>query len=416
MKEKKKESRKKKPKRGGAAAEIRKTVEALRKVPPADFILMIVTACLMIFGVIMIFSSSYYWSMDKYGKPYGYLIKAVVWAVAGAMVMFVTSHIDYRIYRKFHRWIMVISIVLLFLIFTPLGHEAGGAVRWLDLKVITIMPGEIAKIAVIIYTSAFLARRDINDLKGTVLPLLVLAGLCGGLIMLQPNMSTAATVVMIIIALIFVAGVKWRYLAGLVGIGLAAAVPLMMMGYRRDRVFSFLDPFADPLGDSFQVVQSLLALGSGGLFGRGLGNSLQKNLYLPEPMNDFILAIIGEELGFIGIICLIIAFSLFVWRGIKISLAAPDRFGFFMASGITMLVGIQFAMNIAIVTSSMPPTGIALPFVSYGGNAMLMFCAGTGILLNISRAAEKERKKAEVMEAAEERRKVNRFRDMRGIR
>ena len=305
---------------------------------------------------------------------------------------------------------MVLSVVLLCLLFTPLGHEVGGAIRWLDLKVITLMPGEIAKLAAIIFTAGFLSRRNIKDFKHTIVPLVILCGVYGGLIMLQPNMSTAATVIIIIGAMMFVAGLELKYVGGLVLAGLLVAIPLAMDGYRRHRVMSFLDPFEDPLGSSFQVVQSLMALGSGGLFGKGLGDSVQKNLYLPEPMNDFILAIIGEELGYIGILLLISAFGLLIWRGIKVALNAPDKFGFFMASGVSMMIGIQFAMNIAIVTSSMPPTGIALPFISYGGNAMMMFCAGMGIVLNISRQSKIKSRNDKIAEAENERKIVDKGR------
>ena len=374
-----------------------------RHYPRVDFCLCALTVALIIFGVIMVSSASYYWSMDKLGSTYGYLIKSSIWAIIGGTVMFVLSYVDYHIYRKWYRWIMAISVILLMLIFTPLGHEAGGAVRWLDLKIITLMPGEIAKLAAIIFTAGLLSRKSVNNIKETLIPLLVLCGVYGVLIMAQPNMSTATTVVIIICAMMFVAGLKYKYIGILLLGGIACAIPLVTEGYRLKRITSFLHPFDDPLGASFQVVQSLMALGSGGLFGKGLGDSVQKNLYLPEPMNDFILAIIGEELGFLGILLLIAAFCILIWRGIKVAMNAPDKFGFFMAAGVSMMIGIQFAMNIAIVTSSMPPTGIALPFISYGGNAMMIFCASMGIVLNISRQCKREAKKKNILKAKDER-------------
>lgn len=385
----------------------------LKKYPRVDFMLCALTVALIIFGVIAISSASYYWSMDRLGQTYGYLIKSTVWAVGGCIIMFVMSYVDYHIFRKWYRLIMFISVALLILIFSPLGHEAGGAVRWLRIGPITLMPGELAKLAAIIFTSGLLARKNVNDFKGAIAPLAVLCGVYGLLIMKQPNMSTAATVVLVIGALMFVAGLDKKYLAGLGIIGLAIAVYLSTAEYRWKRVTSFLDPFEDPSGDSFQVVQSLMALGSGGLFGKGLGQSVQKNLYLPEPMTDFILAIIGEELGFIGIIVLIAAFSVLVWRGIKVAMNAPDKFGFYLAAGVSMMIGIQFAMNIAIVTSSMPPTGIALPFISYGGNAMMVFCAGMGIVLNISRQSKLQAQKEEIQKAVKERRIVEKGRNLR---
>ena len=414
----KKEAKKKnkvnsKKKKGELGRELDAIKRGLKKYPRVDFMLCALTVALIIFGVIAISSASYYWSMDQLGQTYGYLIKSTVWAIGGCIIMFVMSYVDYHIFRKWYRMIMMISIVLLVLIFTPLGHEAGGAVRWLNLGPITLMPGEIAKLAAIIFTAGILARRNVNDFKNCIVPLVILCGVYGLLIMKQPNMSTAATVIMVIGAMMFVAGLDLKYIGGLLAAGLVVAVPLLTEGYRWKRITSFLDPFEDPLGDSFQVVQSLMALGSGGLFGKGLGESVQKNLYLPEPMTDFILAIIGEELGFIGIIALIAAFSVLVWRGIKVAMSAPDKFGFYLAAGVSMMIGIQFAMNIAIVTSSMPPTGIALPFISYGGNAMMIFCAGMGIVLNISRQSKLQARREEIQEAVSERKIVGKGRTLK---
>ena len=369
----------------------------------ADFKLIAMTLLLIVFGVIMVFSASYYWSMDQYNQPYGFLIKSAVWACMGIGTMYVFSMIDYRKYQKYYKIILGVSIVLLVLLFTPLGKEVNGATRWLNLG-ITIMPGEIAKICGIIFTAGHLSRRkcDINGFKDTLIPILVVCAVYFALIIKQPNMSTAATIIVIIMAMLFVAGVNIVYFA-VAGIGGAALGVIFILaggGYRLKRVTSFLDPFADPLGDAFQVVQSLLAMGSGGIFGRGLGNSVQKNLYLPEPHTDFILAIIGEELGYIGLLILILVFVVLIYNGIKVALKAPDRFGFLLCAGIMMMIGVQVIFNIAIVTSSMPPTGVALPFISYGGNAMLVFCAGMGIVLNVSKRVnrlerENERKELE---------------------
>ena len=362
------------------------------RVPGVDFPLVLVTLGLMVFGVVMVFSASYYWSMDQYGKPYSYLIRDAAWVIIGALCMFVFSYIDYKLYKKYYKIILIVSIVLLLLLFTPLGVTVKGATRWLNLKITTLMPGEIAK-----------KEKEINSLTGTIIPMLLICGIYGVLIMMQPNMSTAATVVAIIIAMMFIAGVRISYFVILLAIGAAAGLLYIFAGggYHLDRVTSFLDPFADPQGDSYQVVQSLLALGSGGLFGKGLGNSIQKTLYLPEPQNDFILAIIGEELGYIGIL------TYMIWRGLKVALNAPDRFGLLLGCGVMMQIGIQLIFNIAIVTSSMPPTGVALPFVSYGGNAMVLYCIGMGIVLNISRQAKKSEEQAATRKNLEERIYIN---------
>ena len=365
-----------------------------------DFVLTIMTLVLVIFGVIMVFSSSYYSSINEGGTPYSYLIRNIIWAMAGFALMMLLTVVDYRLYKKIALPGIIISIGLLALVLTPMGTEINNASRWIDVGPVTVMPGEITKIAVIIFTAWFLSRKSnvIKSFFTGVLPLIFLAGVCGGLVMMQPNMSTAIIIGGIIFAMMFVAGINLLYFAGMIGAGAAAAAALIISddtGYRMARVMSFLDPFSDPQGTGYQVVQSLLALGSGGLFGLGLGNSVQKTLYLPEPQNDFILAIIGEELGFIGIILLMACYLVLIWRGIRIAVAAPDRFGMLLASGITIMLGLQIIMNVAVVTSLMPPTGVTLPFVSYGGNALLLFMGSMGILLNISRneSAERQDKK-----------------------
>ncbi|MBE6035183.1 MAG: putative lipid II flippase FtsW [Clostridiales bacterium] len=361
-----------------------------RRMKSGDFILVLITLGLVIFGIIMVFSASYYTSINKSGNPYSYLIKDTVWAMLGLGAMLVTATVDYRFYSKIAKPVMIISVILLVLLFTPLGEERNYATRWLGVGGITIMPGELAKPAAIIFTSWFLSRdpKIIKSLTKGVVPLFVLCGVYGGLIILQPNLSTAITVCIIIIGIMFAAGLNYIYLGGLVGVGALGICTLIITNpdsHWMKRLTSFMDPFADPLNTGYQVVQSLLALGSGGLFGLGLGKSIQKNLYLPEPQNDFIFAIIGEELGFVGCLILIIAYIILVWRGIHIAINAADLFGTLLASGISVMIGIQVILNIAVVTSSMPPTGVTLPFVSYGGNALLIFMASVGILLNISR-------------------------------
>ncbi len=366
------------------------------KLKSGDFILVILTVGLVIFGIIMVFSASYYQSINETsksggGNPYGYLTKDVMWAVLGFGLMLFTAVFDYRRYRKFAIPILIASFILLVLLMVPgIGHEGKGATRWIGVGSITIMPGEIAKIALIIFVAWFLSEKPqrIKSLTMGILPLFGICAVFGGLILIQPNMSTAITVVAIVILMMFVAGLSWLYCGGLVGlgaVGIAAIIITNPDSHWAKRITSFTDPFADPLGDGFQVVQSLMALGSGGLFGVGLGKSIQKNLYLPEPQNDFILAIIGEELGFVGILVLMTAYVILIWRGIHIAVNAPDQFGTLMASGITIMVAIQVILNVAVVTSSMPPTGITLPFVSYGGNALMLFMGSMGILLNISR-------------------------------
>lgn len=357
-----------------------------------DFVILILVLILTVFGIAMVFSASYYWALDNPSEgPYYYLIKQAMWALGGFACLIIFSKLPYKIFGT--RTVAVIAVAgtigLLCLIFTPLGVSAGGATRWLKVG-ITIMPGEFAKLGVIIGTSAFLAEdpKKILSFKRGILPLMIMAGVYGLLIYLQPNLSTAMVVVGLIVVIAIFAGLKFRYVfgaAGALGVFAILLISVAPNSYQVKRMMNFVDPFQDALGDGYQAVQSLLALGSGGLFGRGIGKSVQKNLYIPEPQNDFILSIIGEELGFIGIIILMVLYAILIYRGFKVALNARDHLGMFLAGGITSMIAIQLIINIAVVTSSMPCTGITLPFISYGGNAMLMLMSSMGILLNISK-------------------------------
>lgn len=351
---------------------------------------MLFTLILVIFGVIMVFSASYYYSISQDGSAYSYLRRHGMWVIMGFAVMMLGASVDYRKLQKLAVPGLALSILLLVLVLTPLGVTINGATRWIGVGPITIMPGELAKLAAIVFVAWYLSSDmdRIKSLKYGILPMLALMAVLGGLIVKQPNLSTAITVCGIIVAMMLVAGMKWKYFFGAAGAGAAGILSIVLFmkdSYWYTRLTAFTDPFADPLDTGYQAVQSLLALGSGGLFGVGLGKSVQKNLYLPEPQNDFILAIIGEELGFIGVLCLMVVYCLFLWRGIHIAINAPDQFSMLLASGIVLMVAIQVILNIAVVTSSMPATGINLPFISYGGNALLIFMFSAGVLVNISR-------------------------------
>ena len=280
------------------------------KLKSGDFWLMLFTLMLVIFGLIMVFSASYYYSISQDGTAYSYLLRHGMWVIIGLGAMIFGAAFDYRRYKKLAIPVCILSVILLILVLTPLGQTTNGATRWLRLGPITIMPGEIAKLAAILFVAWFLSE-DTNRIKSIlrgILPLIGVAGVYGGLIIMQPNLSTAITVCGIIIAMMLVAGLKWRYVVTAGGVGIAGILSIVLFmkdSYWYTRLTSFTDPFADPLNEGYQAVQSLLALGSGGLFGVGLGKSVQKNLYLPEPQNDFILAIIGEELGFVGLLFLI---------------------------------------------------------------------------------------------------------------
>lgn len=350
---------------------------------------------LVIFGIIMVFSASYYSSISETGDAFAYLKDDIKWALAGLILFLITSKLNYTWYKPMAPLMLLASIVLLGLIFTPLGVTRHYATRWLGVGNLTLMPGEVTKIFAIIFVAWFLSRNPgrIRSFFGGVLPLLLLCGIYFVMIIKQPNLSTAITVCLIIVGMMFVAGLNILYLITVGVLGAGGIMALILTdedGYWIKRLTDFRDPFIDPLGAGWQVRQSLLALGSGGFFGQSLGNSIQKSLYLPESQNDFILAIIGEELGFIGCLILIICYIILIWRGTTIAVNAPDMFGTLIASGITIMLAVQVILNIAVVTSSMPPTGITLPFISYGGNALLLFMGSFGILLNISKNSRKK--------------------------
>lgn len=356
-----------------------------------DYALLVVVMILVFFGVMMIFSSSFYYAMAKWENKYLFLEKQLIWAGAGVAAMLVFSWIDYHVYRKFAVVMFILSFLFLGLLFTPIGVELNGAVRWLDLGPLTFMPSEFAKIAAILFVSDFLAKRErrIKSFTKGLLPVLFIVALYFVLIYKQPNLSNAITISGIIIAMAFVAGANVFHLLTL-GAGGSALIYLAIQTseWRARRFLTFLDPFKDTFGDGWQVVQSLYALGSGELFGVGLGQSTLNKLYIPEPQNDFIFATVGEETGFVGATVVILLFLFLLYRCIRIALNAPDQFGMFMATGITAMVAIHTMINIAVVTSSMPVTGLQLPFISYGGNFLLMLMISMGIMLNISKQSK----------------------------
>ena len=358
-----------------------------------DFLLMIFTAALVIFGIIMVFSASYYYSISQDGTAYSYLRRQIMWVIAGFCAMVFGAAFDYRRYRKFAIPFLILGVILLALIFTPLGHTANNATRWLKVGPITFMPGEFAKLFVIIFTAWFLSEKPdrIKSVTRGILPLVGIAAVYGLLIVKQPNLSTAITVCGIIVSMMLVAGMKWRYVFGTAALGGAGILSILLFmkdTYWYQRMTSFVDPFQDPLGEGYQAVQSLLALGSGGLFGVGLGKSVQKNLYLPEPQNDFIFSILCEELGFVGAALTVVLFLLLFLRGMSIAVRARDKFGALLAVGFVVQVVLQAVLNIAVVTNTIPNTGISLPFFSSGGTSLMMLLGEMGIVLSVSRQAD----------------------------
>lgn len=362
----------------------------MKRYKSVDLTLLTCVVLLVLIGIMMVFSSSYYYALEHENNKFHYLTRDVFFAGVGFIAMLITMNVPYTFYRKISRPMMVVSIILLALLFVkPFGKTVNGATRWLDIGPTTLMPSEVAKFAVIIFVADLLERKRhvIHKFKEGLLPFLGLIMVLAGLIIKQPNLSTAITISMLIITMVFVAGARLTHLFGLGLMGVAAIVAAIILEpYRMKRFMTFLDPFKDPQGDGYQVVQSLYALGTGGLSGVGLGKSTLNKLYIPEPQNDFIFATIGEELGWIGGICIMLIFLTLIYRGVKIALNARDYFGSLLATGITALISIQVMINIAVATSSMPVTGLPLPFISYGGNFLVLLLALMGILLNISKS------------------------------
>ncbi len=354
-----------------------------------DYRILLLTVALSLFGVVMDFSASYYVAMSKFNDPFSYLKDAAMWAAIGWVLFTICAKINYQVFKIFAIPAIVVGFGLLAAIFTPLGVTYNNATRWIGIGPITIMPGEIMKTCIILFFAWYLSVKP--DRIRRPGPLLLCAGiavLSFGLIFKQPNLSTALIVFALAALMMFMAGLSW----GLIGVaaiggagGIAGLFILKGAEYMKDRILGFWDPWADSLGDFYQVCQGLLAMGSGGFLGVGLGNSVQKAFYLPEPMNDFILAIIGEELGFVGIFVLMAAYLLLVYFIFNVAVKAKDRFGMLLAGGVGIHLGLQVILNIAVVTASAPPTGVALPLVTLGGNATALFMAELGIVYNISK-------------------------------
>ncbi|MDR1496026.1 MAG: putative lipid II flippase FtsW [Clostridiales Family XIII bacterium] len=377
----------------------------LQRKPQADFLLTITVIGLVLFGIVMVFSASYYSTINsKLEDPYYYLIQASKWAVGGMALMLLLSYVPYRLYYKFAPALMILGVLLLCALFVPgVGVNENNATRWIAVGPITIMPGEIAKVSAIFFVAWFFTknRAVATSFRYAYLPMMVLTCVYFVLIYKQPNLSTAIIVCGIVAVLTCIAGSPKRYLALTVAMGFAGVYALIQSdptGEHFKRFTGFLDPFSDPQGAFYQTVQALLALGAGGVTGVGPGRSIQKALYLPYAQNDFIFAIIGEEFGFLGCLAILCAFLFLIWRCALVAVNARDRFGMLIASGVTVWISLQVTMNIAVVTSLMPPTGVTLPFISYGGNAVIITMAAMGVMLNISR----ESAKAAAAETAEE--------------
>ncbi len=352
-----------------------------------DYPFLIIVLLLLTIGLVMVFSSSYAAAYyDNLPSTY-YFFRQGLFAVGGVLVMFFFSYIDYRRWRALSPALMLVSIILLILVLI-IGVGNYGEKRWINLGFTTFQPSELAKVAVIFFFSSLISvyPDKMRTFRYGVLPFVVVLAIIAFLMIQEPHLSGTVLILGVGAVLMFVGGTHWAWFMGAFGVGVAGIwAAIGMLGYAQDRIAVWFNPFVDPLGKGYQSVQALYAMGSGGLLGLGFGNSRQKYLYLPEAHNDFIFAIICEELGFIGAMIVILLFILLILRGYWIALHARDKFGSLLATGVTTMVALQTALNISVVTGVLPVTGAALPFFSYGGTALLILLAEMGIVLSVSR-------------------------------
>lgn len=359
-----------------------------------DFYLFFAVICLLVIGVLMVFSASSVSAYNQYNNAYYFFQRQIIWAVLGIIIMLTVSGIDYYRFKNLAFSGYILGLLCLVAVLAA-GKTINGAKSWILLGPMSFQPSELAKPLVVLELARILSQKQkkIRSLREGLGPPLVSLGVVCGLIMLQPDLGTTMVLLLTGFTMLFVARVRFIHLSLLAGAGAVVAAFLMTMkSYRLERLQTFIDPWRDPLGSGYQIVQSLYAIGSGGLFGLGLGQSKQKYLWLPEEHNDFIFAVIGEELGFIGAAGVLLLYALLAGRGLQVARKAPDTFGRLLAAGLTSMILVEAIINLAVVTGSMPVTGVTLPFISYGGSSLLFKLLGMGILLNVSRHTVEEEK------------------------
>ena len=366
----------------------------VRKSPKFDYILFSAMILLVIVGIVMVYSASNYSAKLQYGDECFYLKKQIMGVCVGLVACLGCYFLDYNKLNKIKWPLAIASGVLLCLVFIPgLGSSKYGATRWVNLGFTTIQPSEFAKFALIVFSAGWMSKNaeKVKTFRG-ILPVIILGGIYCVLIILEPNMSITMCVGLLLIFMLFIGGASKKHLL-LILLPLLIAVPLLIViePYRMKRLLAFLDPWSEASSVGYQLVQSLYALGAGGVFGVGLFNSRQKYLFLPFAESDFIFSIIGEELGFVGCLLIISIFAILVWRIVKIACNSTTRFGSLLASGIASIISIQVLLNIAVVTGSIPPTGLPLPFISAGSTSLLVFMSAIGIVLNVDRQSRKSK-------------------------
>lgn len=340
-----------------------------------------------IFGVIMIYSSSYIWSEYKFNTPYHFVVQQIVFLIMGIIIMNIVSNIDYNHYKKYSNHILLLCLILLILVLIPgIGKIRNGSRSWFGIGGFGIQPSEIAKIGLIIYTSKYLSNNygEMSNFKNGLLPIIIVILLFFGLIILEPDFGTGMVIVLTLIGMIFISKCKISFFVKSFLLGLIGIIVLIIIApYRMERIVSFLNPWSDPLGSGFQIIQSLYAIGPHGLLGTGFMNSIQKNFYLPEPETDFIFSIISEEFGFLGVLIIVGIFILIFYLCMKIFFKHNDLFAKYLVFGLSFGIVLQALLNLCVVTGLIPVTGVTLPFISYGGSSLLVSMISIGIILNI---------------------------------
>ena len=353
-----------------------------------DFILLIVTLALVGVGIVMVYSTSAIMAGDRFQDPYYFLKKQALFAGIGFILMILTLFFPYRILKRLAYPILIVSVLLLVAVLIPgIGYRAGGAMRWLKVQSVSFQPSEFAKLGLVIFLAYFLTKKDekIRSFSFGFLPTVLLSGLVVVLVAREPDLGAALFLSAMVFLLLFVSGARVIYMAGALLLTIPVVYYLLMnVGYRYKRLMSFVRPWDDPTGTSFQIIQSFLSFGSGGLFGLGLGEGRQKLFFLPAPHTDFIFSVIGEELGLVGAMVVVLLFFVFTVRGIQIGLSLDDRFGTYLALGITLMISLQAVINMAVVLGLLPTKGLTLPFISYGGTSLITNLIGVGILLHLS--------------------------------
>jgi cell division protein FtsW len=353
----------------------------------SDKVLFVTTILLLCVSVVMVYSASAVLAADRFDDPYRFLMRQALWATLGLAVLAIAMRIDYRTYKNEAFIWAIVGVVAAMLVAVLFTSPVNGSRRWLGIGGLGIQPSELAKIAGVLFTALMLDRRmnRINELTYSLAPIGIVAGGLIGLILLEPDLGTSISLLLIVATMIFAAGLSYRYITLAAAMMVPALIALIVIEpYRYKRLVSFMDPYADPLGGGFQSIQARIAVGTGGVFGRGLMEGVQKLFYLPEPHTDFIYAVIGEELGLIGASVILLSFGVIAWRGLRISARAEDRFGSLLALGITTMIAVQAFVNMSVVLGLLPTKGIPLPLVSNGGSSLLVSLLGMGVLLNIS--------------------------------